>query len=179
MDLKYRKNKPANYQPTYNIQNPYTQQPDFSHDPVSVPSLRLSEELWMRETSQPAAHSHRWLCQNLPTSCHPSCYFVHPHIPSCPSLSCLHFFLYLLVLRVGIGGNNSLSTQEQLKAQLRALWSEEQLLFAISESITVWNDNMGGRRASRAPSSWSYRRTIILFLPIQHIWHVCKTTINT
>lgn len=150
MVLKYKNInlQSTNLHTTFKI---HTQHPDFSHDPVSVSSLWLSEELWMRETSQPAAHSLRWLCQNVPTPCHPSCHFVHPHIPSCPSSSCLLFFPHLLVPRVGLGGDNSLSAQEQLRARLRALWSEEQLLFAISGSITVWNDNVGGRGASWAP----------------------------
>ena len=131
----------------------------------------------MRETSQPAAHSLRWLSQDLPTSCHPSCHFGHPHIPS-PAPPLPACSSTLISWSPG-WGNNSLSTWEQLRPRLGALWSEEQLLFAISGSITVSNDNVGGSRASQAPPPHPIHEPSFFSAYSAYNTHVCKTTTHT
>lgn len=115
------------------------------------------------------------ICPHL--AIHPAILSIHTSPPAPPS-SCLLFFPHLLVPRVGLGGDNSPSAQEQLRARLRALWSEEQLLFAISGSITVWNDNMEGRGASRAPPPDSTQEPSFFSAYSAYITRVSKATIN-
>lgn len=115
------------------------------------------------------------ICPHL--AIHPAILSVHTSPPA-PPLPASSSFPHLLVPRVGLGGDNSLSAQEQLRARLRALWSEEQLLFAVSGSITVWNDNMGGSRAPWAPLLILYRNHNSCSAYSAYITHVCKTTIN-
>lgn len=116
---------------------------------------------------------------NLPPTASDGCAKICPHlaihstilsIQTCPSAPSYHLlFLPLYIPRVGLGGNNSLSSEQQLWARHWALMSEEQLFFAIPGSITVRNDNVGVERHHEL--LLILYKIYISFLPTQHISH--------